>query len=386
VAPDISLSDQDDTHLQGATVQITVGYQPGLDELHFADTHEIAGNWDPVSGRLTLSGGATVDAYQSALRSVAYASAGQAAVTGLRTLSYQVSDGDAQSLPQSGLLSVEPPPVTGDRQAPAESVVMNGDPPASAPIRGGVVFLPGDSTAASEENQTTTQPDEAGQTESTPEPPDTAEYKPEEPQYRDPSTDDSDGYSDELYRNPPPVTQYQPEQRHSPGAGHSRTTGRRADRTPAPDPRYTAPTKPEHTPNARAGSDASAEPGGDSAELWKQLDYMKQQMNQAAGAQDTDAKLVIGTAKGLSVVLFAGFMNWYLKAGSLLAGLLSSVPLWTPFDPLPILSLSRQERERQRANAQRQLQQESRCLGQLGGLLDSEVRSPAAPLKKVRGS
>ena len=47
-----------------------------------------------------------------------------------------------------------------------------------------------------------------------------------------------------------------------------------------------------------------------------------------------------------SGTLSVGTVTWLLRAGSLLTGVFSSIPLWSSMDPLPILSLSRKEKRR----------------------------------------
>lgn len=83
--------------------------------------------------------------------------------------------------------------------------------------------------------------------------------------------------------------------------------------------------------------------------LWQQLDNMKQQMQGALAEPPLHEQIVVGAAKGATLFLFAGTVNWMLKGSSLLAGMVSSLPLWTPFDPLAVLTLTRRERKRRRA-------------------------------------
>lgn len=83
--------------------------------------------------------------------------------------------------------------------------------------------------------------------------------------------------------------------------------------------------------------------------LWEQLDNMKQQMQGALAEPPLHEKIVVGAAKGVTLFLFAGTVNWMLKGSSLLAGMVSSLPLWTPFDPLAVLTLTRRERKRRKA-------------------------------------
>ena len=64
----ILVTDVDDTNLESATVQITVNYVNGQDVLAMPVTAGIGSSFNPLTGTLTLTGSATVAAYQSALR------------------------------------------------------------------------------------------------------------------------------------------------------------------------------------------------------------------------------------------------------------------------------------------------------------------------------
>ena len=68
----ITISDVDDTDMEGATVQITGNYQNGEDELAFANQPGITGAWDAVTGILTLTGTASIADYEVALALVTY--------------------------------------------------------------------------------------------------------------------------------------------------------------------------------------------------------------------------------------------------------------------------------------------------------------------------
>jgi hypothetical protein len=48
--------------------------------------------------------------------------------------------------------------------------------------------------------------------------------------------------------------------------------------------------------------------------------------------------LLAKSASGLALSLSAGIVTWALQSGSVLASMLSSVPLWKGFDPLPIIA------------------------------------------------
>ncbi len=102
----LELSDVDDTHLESATVQIIGNYASGQDVLSFIDQNGIVGVWDVANGTLTLSGSATKQDYQAALRSVTYSNTSEAPSTALRTFNFQISDGADNSLSVTRNLTV----------------------------------------------------------------------------------------------------------------------------------------------------------------------------------------------------------------------------------------------------------------------------------------
>lgn len=59
----------------------------------------------------------------------------------------------------------------------------------------------------------------------------------------------------------------------------------------------------------------------------------------------TTEYLVVGTA-GLTATLTVGYLAWSLQAGSMTSILLSSLPTWRAFDPLPVLEHERRRRKR----------------------------------------
>jgi hypothetical protein len=100
------------TDLAGATISITSGFSTG-DTLNFMNQSGIAGTC--ASGVLTLTGVATVAAYQTALESITYGSASTDATNGgadtSRTITWTVSDGDALSAPATSTIEILSPPV-----------------------------------------------------------------------------------------------------------------------------------------------------------------------------------------------------------------------------------------------------------------------------------
>ncbi|HKR63846.1 MAG TPA: Ig-like domain-containing protein, partial [Thermoanaerobaculia bacterium] len=89
----IGVTDVDSTTLAGATVQITGNYVNGEDVLSFAPASGITGNFVAASGTLTLSGTASLAAYQTALRNVLYNNTSENPSPAVRTVTWRVDDG-----------------------------------------------------------------------------------------------------------------------------------------------------------------------------------------------------------------------------------------------------------------------------------------------------
>lgn len=108
--------------------------------------------------------------------------------------------------------------------------------------------------------------------------------------------------------------------------------------------------------------------------LWLALDTMKSNMKNSVQKNSLDRDLFIDVAQTTSIFIAAGLTNWYLKSSALLASVLSTLPLWSPFDPLPILALSRRERKKRKASAEAEREAENRAGSRLGALVDSRPR------------
>ena len=72
VTSTITVGDPDNTSLDGATIQISAGYQAGEDVLSYTNTAAIMATWNAATGTLTLTGSDTLANYQAALRTVRY--------------------------------------------------------------------------------------------------------------------------------------------------------------------------------------------------------------------------------------------------------------------------------------------------------------------------
>ena len=88
----LTVSDVDSANLTGAKVSITGNFHAGQDVLGFANQSGIAGNYNSSTGVLTLTGIASLAAYQTALRSVTYSNSSDNPSADARTISYQVND------------------------------------------------------------------------------------------------------------------------------------------------------------------------------------------------------------------------------------------------------------------------------------------------------
>jgi trimeric autotransporter adhesin len=103
----LTVTDADDTNLEGARVRISSGFD-GSDQLSFTDFENgISGGYDSDNGILTLSGTASVADYETTLRSVKFSSNG--AYPSSRTIEFVANDGDADSNAANQTLAVGPP-------------------------------------------------------------------------------------------------------------------------------------------------------------------------------------------------------------------------------------------------------------------------------------
>ena len=91
----LTISDQDDTNLEGGQVRLSSGFQSG-DDLVFVNQYGISGNYSSGTGVLTLSGTASVADYQSALQSIQFQTTNQQPVPS-KTVEFKVNDGDVNS-------------------------------------------------------------------------------------------------------------------------------------------------------------------------------------------------------------------------------------------------------------------------------------------------
>ncbi|MEH6770968.1 hypothetical protein [Maribacter arcticus] len=100
VVETVSLTDTDDTTAFAVAIQISSGYINGEDLLTLTGTHpSITASWSAVEGKLTLTGPATLAAFESAISNVEYSSS---APNPSGSRDFSITVGDANFLPTTG--------------------------------------------------------------------------------------------------------------------------------------------------------------------------------------------------------------------------------------------------------------------------------------------
>jgi hypothetical protein len=103
VTDSLALSEQGSAMISGATVTISSGLVGSDDTLGFTNQGGIFGSYNASTGVLTLTGSATVAAYQDALRGVTYSNSNVNPDAATRTITFQVIGGSAEHLPSNAV-------------------------------------------------------------------------------------------------------------------------------------------------------------------------------------------------------------------------------------------------------------------------------------------
>jgi hypothetical protein len=80
--------------------------------------------------------------------------------------------------------------------------------------------------------------------------------------------------------------------------------------------------------------------------LWIAIDDMKQQIDENLTEDITQVQIKLGAISGSGVALTAGIVAWVLRSGALMTSLISTIPLWKGYDPLPILAYRDDDEEK----------------------------------------
>jgi hypothetical protein len=163
IAPSTTLTviDVDSNQLKGATVQIT-GNLRSEDGLAFTDQGAIqGGTYDTGTGTLTLTGNASVAAYEAALQAVTYVNSSDDPNTGARTISFKATDtDDAESNVATRSVAItavnDPPVVDLNGNGPGDGIDSS-----AAFIETSLPDVPGSGAKDFAANATVSDPDNA---------------------------------------------------------------------------------------------------------------------------------------------------------------------------------------------------------------------------------
>jgi len=97
ITDSLKISDSDDTEISKAIIKISENYQIGEDKILYNTLDKIVGKWDVDNGTLTLTGAATIEKYEEALRKVEYCNTFLKTTKVKRIISITVSDGKNNS-------------------------------------------------------------------------------------------------------------------------------------------------------------------------------------------------------------------------------------------------------------------------------------------------
>ncbi len=131
----VIIRDNENGNLASATVSITSDYESAYDTLSFTNDNgtsfgSISASFDSSTGVLSLTGTATVDQYQNALRAVQYASSSDnpTVTSTTRTLSWQVNDGTVDSDVATSTIDIQAINDAPTASLPAEVTVIEDTP------------------------------------------------------------------------------------------------------------------------------------------------------------------------------------------------------------------------------------------------------------------
>ena len=94
IEDNVSMPDDKNANLVGASVHIYENYKAGQDSLVYSEQHGISGIYNPVVGELILSGNASMANYKKALASVGYINTSENPGSQRRTVNFYVDNGE----------------------------------------------------------------------------------------------------------------------------------------------------------------------------------------------------------------------------------------------------------------------------------------------------
>jgi hypothetical protein len=102
------------------------------------------------------------------------------------------------------------------------------------------------------------------------------------------------------------------------------------------------------------------------------MERVRSELTSAAERAESETAFFVSTTEGIALLTSAGFLASLLRSGSLAAVAVSSLPIWSPVDPLAVLAMSREERERR----ERELKAARDADGRVGSVLDPDAAPP----------
>ncbi len=79
-------------------------------------------------------------------------------------------------------------------------------------------------------------------------------------------------------------------------------------------------------------------------QLWNRIEQMQDNMDKNMSL-NKDQQIDVHIALGSTASLTVGFVSWILRGGSLLASLITTLPLLNRFDPLPVVNKNKKKKD-----------------------------------------
>ncbi|MDH3469473.1 MAG: hypothetical protein OES26_26915, partial [Gammaproteobacteria bacterium] len=92
----------------------------------------------------------------------------------------------------------------------------------------------------------------------------------------------------------------------------------------------------------------------ESDSIWTSLNNMGLEMRDVAELQTMHREIILNVSRGIGLSLTVGYISWLISSGTLLASALASMPMWTKFDPLPILAGKKRRKRKDGATTRAQ--------------------------------
>ena len=135
----LAVTDPDSDTLPSATIKISSGYQSAADVLHFVNTANITGSWNASTGTLTLSGTDSLSNYRAAMRTITFSSSSAVIGSGVRTISFQVTDGtDVSNILSRNVAVTGVPHLSGIETTPLSYTVQNASQKITSSLQVGI--------------------------------------------------------------------------------------------------------------------------------------------------------------------------------------------------------------------------------------------------------